>query len=67
MGKDNVIEIREVVSGEKYESNIIIEKGLSLDERVATEGLLRLRDGMTIVVKDKTQVQDNKSHPASGD
>lgn len=67
VGKDNVIEIREVVSGEKYESNIIIEKGLSLDERVATEGLLRLRDGMTIVVKNKTQVQDNKSHPASGD
>lgn len=64
--KNNVIEIREVETGAKYENNIIIEKGLSKDERVATEGLLRLRNGMSIVVKNKTPMQDNKSNPAGG-
>ena len=66
VGEDNVIEVREVVPGAKYENNIIIEEGLAQDERVATEGLLRLRDGMSIVVKNKIPMQDNNSHPASG-
>jgi len=57
---ENIIEVRSVVPGTKYENLHVIEKGLNPGERVATEGLLRLRDGMKIVIKDKTPIQDNK-------
>lgn len=60
VGKDNVIEVREVVPGVNYENYIIIVEGLNSDERVATEGLLRLRDGMSISAKEIPQ-QSNQT------
>ena len=60
VGIDNVIEVREVVPGVNYENYIVIEEGLNSDERVATEGLLRLRDGMSISAKEIPQ-QSNQT------
>ena len=48
---ENTIEVKPVVLGPVYQNMRVIEEGLSSDDRVATEGLLRLRNGMSVVPK----------------
>ena len=48
---DNKVETRKVKPGQKVGSNWIIEEGLKSGDRVVTEGIQRLRDGMTVVPK----------------
>jgi len=45
---DNTIEVRQVEVGPRMGSNWIIETGLNPGDRIAVEGLLRLRGGMTV-------------------
>ena len=58
---DGIIEVREVTPGPKFENFIIIEQGIKFGEDVATEGLLRLRNGMKIVAKEMPSIEKNKS------
>lgn len=46
---ENIIEVRTVELGPIHENMRVIKKGLEPGERVATEGLLRLRNGMKII------------------
>jgi len=48
VGDDNTIEIRTVDLGPEVDNLRIIEEGLEAGERVAIEGLLRLRDGSAV-------------------
>jgi membrane fusion protein (multidrug efflux system) len=48
VGDDNVIEIRTVQLGPEVDNLRIIEEGLEAGERVAIEGLLRLRNGAVV-------------------
>lgn len=45
---DDTVEVRQVRVGPRLGSDWVIESGLQAGERVAVEGLLRLRPGMTV-------------------
>lgn len=62
---EDIVEVRKVIPGPKYKNSIIIEEGLKPGERVATEGLLRLRSGMKVVVKDQASMQNEKQDSES--
>ena len=51
---ENIIEVRPVELGPVHENMRVIKKGLEPSERVATEGLLRLRNGMKIIPTERT-------------
>ncbi len=70
---EGIIEVREVTPGPKFENFIIIEQGLNSGEYIATEGLLRLREGMKILVKEKPPAEkkdksviDSSTKPSKG-
>lgn len=46
--EDDTVEIRQVRVGQRLGSQWVIESGLQAGDRVAVEGLLRLRPGMTV-------------------
>ncbi len=48
IGADNTVEVRQVEVGPRLGSEWIIESGLDPGDRVAVEGLLRMRPGMTV-------------------
>lgn len=50
--KDNKIEIRAVILGQKEDENIIIEKGVSAGEIVVTEGQINLYNGAMVSIKE---------------
>ena len=45
---DNTINVRQVDVGPRLGSNWVIESGIEPGERIAVQGLLRLREGMTV-------------------
>jgi membrane fusion protein (multidrug efflux system) len=49
---DNTVELRRIVTGPRTEGLWIVESGLKAGERIALEGLQRLRTGMTVVPAD---------------
>ncbi len=51
VNKENVIEVRKVIPGAIHNNMQVIKEGLNPGEHVATEGLLRLRNGMEIIPK----------------
>jgi membrane fusion protein (multidrug efflux system) len=51
---DNTVAVRQVQVGPRLGSNWIIEGGVEAGERVAVEGLLRLREGMTVAPREAT-------------
>jgi membrane fusion protein (multidrug efflux system) len=51
---DNTVAVRQVQVGPRLGSNWIIESGVEAGERVAVEGLLRLREGMTVAPREAT-------------
>jgi membrane fusion protein (multidrug efflux system) len=48
---DGTVELRRVEMGPRLENEWIVDAGLDAGERIALEGLQRLRTGMTVVVK----------------
>jgi membrane fusion protein (multidrug efflux system) len=48
VGRDNVAHVRNVKLGTQVGSNIVIQSGLQPGERVITEGLDKVRDGMKV-------------------
>lgn len=51
---DNTVTVRQVKIGPRLGSNWIIESGIEVGEKVAVEGLLRLREGMSVVPREAT-------------
>jgi membrane fusion protein (multidrug efflux system) len=51
---DDTVEVRQVAVGPRLGSSWIITSGLNPGDRVAVEGLLRLRQGMTVVPREAT-------------
>ena len=48
IGSDNIVQIRSVVLGPQLGSDLIITSGIKRDERVVTEGVSKLKDGMRV-------------------
>ncbi len=51
VGADNKVAFRSVKVGQRVGSLWVIEEGLKMGERVVSEGLQRIQDGMTVVAK----------------
>lgn len=51
VGADNKVSIRNVKAGERVGSDWVIDEGLSPGDRVVVEGLLKVKDGMTVTTK----------------
>lgn len=52
VGEDGTVDIRQVQMGPRVTEEWIVESGLEPGERVALEGLQRMRPGMQVVAKD---------------
>ncbi|HSN51786.1 MAG TPA: efflux RND transporter periplasmic adaptor subunit, partial [Woeseiaceae bacterium] len=52
VGKDGTVDIRQVQMGPRVDEEWIVESGLEPGERIALEGLQRMRPGMQVVAKD---------------
>jgi membrane fusion protein (multidrug efflux system) len=52
VGNDGTVELRQVQMGPRIDDRWIVESGLEPGERVALEGLQRMRPGMQVVAKD---------------
>lgn len=48
VGPDNKVSVRSVQLGPRLNENWLVEKGLSVGERVVAEGTLKVRDGTTV-------------------
>ena len=62
---DDTIEVRQVTVGPRLGSNWIITSGLNPGDRVAVEGLLRLREGMPVKPREATADDLPATEPAS--
>ena len=60
VGDDEIIEMRTVTAGPVHNNLRVIQEGLNPGERVATEGLLRLRNGMKVVAKNEATMKKEK-------
>jgi membrane fusion protein (multidrug efflux system) len=65
VGKDNKVEIRPVKVGERIGPQWIIEAGLKPGERVVTEGVQRVKAGMTVNPKPLKAMTEAKSTPTA--
>ena len=54
IGSDNTVQIRTVALGPQLGSNLIITSGIKPNERVVTEGVSKLKDGMQVSPKTTT-------------
>jgi multidrug efflux system membrane fusion protein len=54
---DSTVEPRTVTVGRKQGGDVVIAKGLSADERVVTDGQLRLAPGVRVEVKPSAEVR----------
>jgi membrane fusion protein (multidrug efflux system) len=52
IGDDGTVDLRQVQMGPRIDDEWIVESGLEPGERVALEGLQRMRSGMQVVAKD---------------
>jgi membrane fusion protein (multidrug efflux system) len=52
VGDDGTVDLRRVTMGPRVDDEWIVESGLEPGERVALEGLQRMRPGMKVVAKD---------------
>jgi RND family efflux transporter MFP subunit len=48
IGSDNIVQIRSVMLGPQLGSDLIITSGINPNERVVTEGVSKLKDGMRV-------------------
>jgi membrane fusion protein (multidrug efflux system) len=54
IGSDNTVQIRTVALGPQLGSNLIITSGINPNERVVTEGVSKLKDGMRVSPQSTT-------------
>jgi membrane fusion protein (multidrug efflux system) len=54
IGSDNIVQIRSVVLGPQLGSDLIITSGINPNERVVTEGVSKLKDGMRVSPQSTT-------------
>jgi len=47
-GVPSIVERREVMLGARIEDKVVIESGLSIGERIVVQGLVNMRDGLTV-------------------
>jgi membrane fusion protein (multidrug efflux system) len=67
VGRDNVAHVRNVKLGTQVGSNIVIQSGLQPGERVITEGLDKVRDGMKVAPQlDTTLATTPATAPSAG-
>jgi membrane fusion protein (multidrug efflux system) len=52
VGEDGTVDLRQVQVGPRIDGEWIVESGLEPGERVAVDGLQRMRPGVQVVVKD---------------
>jgi membrane fusion protein (multidrug efflux system) len=52
--KDNKIDVRQIKPGERVGSLWIIEQGVKPGEQVVVEGILRVKEGMTVIPRPFT-------------
>ena len=62
VGADNKVEYRNVTTGPDYEELVIVENGVKAGEKVITEGLQKVKPGMTVVPETASQ-ESKKSAP----
>jgi membrane fusion protein (multidrug efflux system) len=53
---DHTVEMRPVTLGETIDNRYVIEKGLQVGDTIITEGLLKLRPGITVDPKPYSAV-----------
>ena len=53
VGDDDTVDLRQVQMGPRVDDQWIVETGLAPGERVALEGLQRMRSGMQVVARDE--------------
>ena len=58
VGDDGTVDIRQVEMGPRVDDEWVVESGLEAGERVALEGLQRLRPGTKVVAKPASSAQD---------
>ncbi len=49
---DNVVEQREIELGDTFQNSVVVRKGLKAGERVVTDGMARIKPGMTVSVEE---------------
>ena len=54
IGSDNIVQIRSVALGPQLGSDLIITSGINPNERVVTEGVSKLKDGMRVSPQSTT-------------
>jgi membrane fusion protein (multidrug efflux system) len=66
---DNTVELRDVEPGPRIDNLWLIDKGLNPGERVAVEGILRLKDGMTVnpVTPEAAETKSKAAAEEAGD
>jgi RND family efflux transporter MFP subunit len=62
VGPDNKVEYRNVTSGSEYKELVVVEDGVKAGEKVITEGLQKVKPGMTVVPETASQ-KSQKSSP----
>ena len=50
---DGTVESRPVVTGERFDERVVVERGVAPGEEVVTEGQLRLAPGVRVAVRDR--------------
>jgi membrane fusion protein (multidrug efflux system) len=65
VGKDNKVEIRPVKVAERVGTQWIVDAGLKPGERVVTEGIQRVRAGMTVNPKPLKAMTEAKPAPTA--
>jgi membrane fusion protein (multidrug efflux system) len=58
VGDDGIVDIRQVEMGPRIDDDWIVDSGLEAGERVALEGLQRLRPGTKVVAKQASSAQE---------
>jgi multidrug efflux pump subunit AcrA (membrane-fusion protein) len=59
VNKDNIIEIKDIALGYKFLDKVVIKKGLNVGDRVVTQGIQKVRRGMTVTpIFDSPLIED---------
>ncbi len=67
VGSDNTVTLKNVTPGDRVGSLWIINDGLSAGERVVTEGLQNVKDGIEVIPQPAPPTDSSSPSPASAD
>ncbi len=67
VGSDNTVTLKNVTPGDRVGSLWIINDGLSAGERVVTEGLQNVKDGIEVIPQPAPATDSSSPSPASAD